>query len=138
MPFFLFLPFSSPPLVLQCQCCPSPGFSQGSAVMQRSCTRFPACAMSLGMPQSSGAWGYAAALLHRTAQCSRDICQGCSSQRAGVPLAAPVLHPGPCSPPEKRGRLGLCFISFPSLHSSLYLMVLNFSFLKITQTGTGS
>lgn len=59
MPFFLFIPFSSYPSVLHSPA-PSHGFSQGSAVKQRSYTRFPGCAVSLGMSQSSGAWGYAA------------------------------------------------------------------------------
>lgn len=46
---------------------------------------------------------------------------------------------GPCSLAEKHGRFGLHFISFPSFHSSLmYLMLLNFNFLEMTQTGRGS
>lgn len=90
-------------------------------------------AMALGMSQSSGAWGYAATqnslvlqghlsglLFPKSWECTPSL----------APRPAPIDHVL-----QLERVAGLGFISFPSLHSSLvYLMLLNFNFLKMTQT----
>lgn len=77
--------------------------------------------------------------------CTEQLSAPGPSARAAPPKKL-GMHPISCPSPAPMDHVlqlkrvaGLGFVLFPSLHSDLvYLMLLNFSFLKMSETGTGS